>query len=64
MWTITGALVAPHLPSYGFCASLDAANAKFAETWRAWFPESGPDQGKFRCHGSANSGHGPFWDVK
>jgi hypothetical protein len=35
MWTITGALVKP-LPSYGFCATLDEAKAKFAETWRAW----------------------------
>jgi hypothetical protein len=35
MWTITGALVKP-LPSYGFCASLEEAKAKFAETWRAW----------------------------
>jgi hypothetical protein len=34
MWTITGALVKP-LPSYGFCASLEEAKAKFAE-WRAW----------------------------
>jgi len=34
MWTITGALVKP-LPSYGFCATLDEAKAKFAETWRA-----------------------------
>jgi hypothetical protein len=24
------------LPSHGFCASLDEAKAKFAETWRAW----------------------------
>jgi len=36
MWTITGAVVAPRLPSHGFCASLDEAKAKFAETWRAW----------------------------
>jgi hypothetical protein len=28
--------VAPKLPSHGFCATLDEANAKFAETWRAW----------------------------
>jgi hypothetical protein len=35
MWTITGAVVVPHLPSHGFCASLDDAKAKFAETWRA-----------------------------
>jgi hypothetical protein len=26
----------PALPSHGFCASLDEAKAKFAETWRAW----------------------------
>jgi hypothetical protein len=36
MWTITGAVVAPHLPSHGFCSSLNEAKAKFAETWRAW----------------------------
>jgi hypothetical protein len=36
MWTITGAVVAPKLPSRGFCATLDEAKAKFAETWRAW----------------------------
>jgi hypothetical protein len=36
MWTITGAVVAPRLPSHGFCATLDEAKAKFAETWRAW----------------------------
>jgi hypothetical protein len=36
MWTITGAVVMPHFPSHGFCASLEEAKAKFAETWRAW----------------------------
>jgi hypothetical protein len=36
MWTITGAVVAPRLSSHGFCASLDEAKGKFAETWRAW----------------------------
>jgi hypothetical protein len=35
-WTITGAVFAPRLPSHGFCATLDEAKAKFAETWRAW----------------------------
>src|SRR5215216_4804737 len=29
-------MVMPHLPSHGFCPSLDEAKAKFAETWRAW----------------------------
>jgi hypothetical protein len=38
MWTITGAVVMPALPSHGFCASLDEAKAKFAETWRASSP--------------------------
>jgi hypothetical protein len=33
MWTITGA---PVTPPHGFCATLDEAKAKFAETWRAW----------------------------
>ena len=36
MCSITGAVVMPHLPSHGFCASLDEAKAKFVETWRAW----------------------------
>jgi hypothetical protein len=36
MWTITGAIVAPALPSHGFAATLDEAKAKFAETWRKW----------------------------
>jgi hypothetical protein len=36
MWTITGAIVAPGLRSHGFRASLDEAEATFAETWRAW----------------------------
>jgi hypothetical protein len=36
MWTITRAVMMPALPSHGFCASLDEAKAKFAETWRAW----------------------------
>jgi hypothetical protein len=36
MWTITGALVMPDLPSSGFSATRQEAKAKFAETWRAW----------------------------
>jgi hypothetical protein len=36
MWTITGAIVAPALPSHGFAASLEEAKAAFAETWRVW----------------------------
>jgi hypothetical protein len=35
MWTITGAAVTPRLLSHGYCASLDEAETKFAETWRA-----------------------------
>ena len=31
MWTITGAVVSPTLPSHGF-----AAKTAFAETWRKW----------------------------
>ena len=31
------AVVMPHLPSHGFCATPDEAKAKFAETWRAWW---------------------------
>jgi hypothetical protein len=34
MWTITGVVVAPRLPSHGFAATLDDARAAFAETWR------------------------------
>jgi len=36
MWTITGAIVAPALPSHGFAATLDEAKANLAETWRNW----------------------------
>ena len=39
-WAITGAVVMPHFPSHGFCASLEEAKAKFAETWRAWLARS------------------------
>jgi hypothetical protein len=41
MWTIMGAVVAPRLPSHGFCASLDEAKAQFAKTWRAWLAFNG-----------------------
>jgi hypothetical protein len=34
-WTITGAVVAPRLPSHGFAASREEAMAAFAGTWRA-----------------------------
>jgi hypothetical protein len=34
MWTITAVVVAPRLPSHGFCATLDDAKAAFAATWR------------------------------
>ena len=47
MWTITGAVVAPHLPSHGFCASLDEAKAKFAEMWRAWLALRQKNRGAF-----------------
>jgi len=40
-WAITGAVVMPHLPSHGFCATLDEAKAKFAKTWRAWLALNG-----------------------
>jgi hypothetical protein len=40
MWTITGAVVMPALPSHGFSASLDGAKAKFVETWRAWLVQN------------------------
>jgi hypothetical protein len=41
MWTITGAVVAPRLPSHGFCATLDDAKAAFATTWREWLRLTG-----------------------
>jgi hypothetical protein len=41
MWTITGAVVAPRLPSHGFAATLDDAKAAFAATWREWLRLSG-----------------------
>jgi hypothetical protein len=34
-WAITGAVVMPHLPSDGLCASLEETKAEFAKTWRA-----------------------------
>jgi hypothetical protein len=34
MWTITGAVVAPRLPSHGFCATLDDAKAAFHHRFR------------------------------
>jgi len=36
MWTITGAVVAPVLPSHGFAAIRDEAKAAFADTWPRW----------------------------
>jgi len=38
-WAITGAVVMPHFPSHGFCATREEAKAKFAETWRAWLTQ-------------------------
>jgi hypothetical protein len=32
-WAITAAVVMPHLPSHGNCATLDEAKARFAEAW-------------------------------
>jgi len=34
MWTITGAMLMPALPSHGFCATLDEAKARLARTRR------------------------------
>jgi hypothetical protein len=42
MWTITGAIVAPALPSHGFAVTLDVAKAAFAETWRKWLADQCP----------------------
>jgi hypothetical protein len=36
MWTITGAVVVPRLPSHGFTETLDEAKAAFAKTWCRW----------------------------
>jgi hypothetical protein len=41
MWTITGAIVAPRLPSHGFTATLDEAKTAFAGTWRRWLALTG-----------------------
>jgi hypothetical protein len=41
MWTITGAVVAPRLPSHGFAATMDEAKTAFAETWRRWLALTG-----------------------
>jgi len=35
MWTVTGAVVAPRLPSHGFGASF-GKEGEFGETRRAW----------------------------
>jgi hypothetical protein len=34
MWSITGAVVAPHLPSHGFCANLDGVRRDLARVAR------------------------------
>jgi hypothetical protein len=39
MWTITGAVVAPRLPSHGL--TLDDAKAPCATTWREWLRRTG-----------------------
>jgi hypothetical protein len=36
MWTITGAVVAPAVPSHGFAAMLAEAKTAFADSWRKW----------------------------
>jgi hypothetical protein len=36
MWTITAAVVAPLVPSHGYCGTLDEAKTAFAATWRRW----------------------------
>jgi hypothetical protein len=36
MWTITGAVVMPRVPSHGFSATLEEAKAAFATHWRTW----------------------------
>jgi hypothetical protein len=41
MWTITGAVVAPRLPSHGYTATLDEAKMAFAKAWREWLRLSG-----------------------
>ena len=44
---ITGAMMMLALLSHGFCASLDEAKAKFAETWRAWLTQMTGKKGPF-----------------
>jgi hypothetical protein len=36
MWTITGAVVMPAVPSHGFAGTLAEAKTALADTWRRW----------------------------
>jgi hypothetical protein len=36
MWTITGAVVMPAVPSHGFAPTLAEAKTTFATHWRRW----------------------------
>jgi hypothetical protein len=36
MWTITGAVVMPRVPSHGFAATLAEAKVAFSTHWRRW----------------------------
>jgi hypothetical protein len=39
MWTITGAVVMPVVPSHGFAATLAEAKTAFAAHWRRWLAD-------------------------
>jgi hypothetical protein len=45
MWTITGVVVMPRVPSHGFAASLQEAKAAFADTWRRGLALKAPPRG-------------------
>jgi hypothetical protein len=42
MWTITGAVVAPAVPSHGFAPTLAEAKTAFAAHWRRWLALKAP----------------------
>jgi hypothetical protein len=62
MWTITGAVVMPHFPSHGFCASLEEAKAKFCRDvarmvgWRSIQTRAAAAQGGARRYQSGRGG--------
>jgi hypothetical protein len=41
IWTITGGVTPPRLPSYGLAVTLYEAKTAFAGTWRRWLAITG-----------------------